>query len=298
VLGLQDIAAMPPSVFRGALPRWAASHVDPGIAHVVGERVDAIVLDLPDEVLASLVHGYATLGEAWEAYRAHPAARRMMRALMDAVVPSAEVVGREGLESFLSGGARRRLIACNHLSYVDTQVTDIVLAREGYRDLADRLVAVAGPKVYTDAWRRLAALGLNTRKTVQSAAVATEQNALPPREMAAIARDTVLACEALMDEGYVVLLYPEGTRSRDGRMQPFLRAVGRYLAADGVHVLPLAQTGTETIFPRDAARMVPGAVRLAFGAPLAPSEDRGSGVARAQAAIAELLPPDYAPGPG
>jgi 1-acyl-sn-glycerol-3-phosphate acyltransferase len=184
---------------------------------------------------------------------------------------------------------------CNHLSYVDTQVTDTVLARAGHRELADRLVAVAGPKVYTDAWRRLAALGLNTRKTVQSAAVATEQDALPPRELAAIARDTLTECESLMDRGYVVLLYPEGTRSRDGRLQPFLRAVGRYLSTEGVRVLPLAQTGTEAVFPRDATQMRPRPVRLAFGPPLAPGGNRDEGLARSHAAVAEHLPEAYRP---
>jgi 1-acyl-sn-glycerol-3-phosphate acyltransferase len=294
---LAAISSLSPPAARDALPRWAAAHVDPSIAAAAAARVGRALETVPDAALAALVEGYAQLGERWDFYPANPAARAMMRMMMEEVVPSHALAGEAELAAFAGGAPRRRLIVCNHLSYVDTQVTDAVLARAGFRELADRIVAVAGPKVYTDAWRRLAALGLHTRKTVQSASVATDQATLPPRELAAIALDTLRSCMSLMDEGYVVLLYPEGTRSRDGRLQPFLRAVGRYLSAEGVHVLPMAQTGTEDIFPREALTMRPGAVRLAFGEELPPLEDRQAQLQATHAAIAGLLPPAYAPPP-
>ena len=294
---LAAISSLPPPAVRDALPRWAGAHVDPSISAPAAARVARALEAVPDDALAALVEGYGRLGERWDFYPANPTARAMMRVLMEEVVPAHELLGHEALEAFAGGRPRRRLIVCNHLSYVDTQVTDAVLARAGFRDLADRIGAVAGPKVYTDAWRRLAALGLHTRKTVQSASVATDQAPLPPRELAAIALDTLRSCVSLMDEGYVVLLYPEGTRSRDGRLQPFLRAVGRYLSTEGVHVLPMAQTGTEHIFPREALTMGPGPVRLAFGSELAPLEDRQAQLQTVHAAIAGLLPAAYAPSP-
>ncbi len=295
MLGKDTIARMAPPALRMALPRWAANHVTEPVAAQVATDVTAALAHVSDEALASLVAAYGSVGEDWTYYPAHPAARAMMRVLMHRLVPRPSIEGVAALEAFVAAPARRKLIVANHLSYIDTQVTDVVLARSGYEALADRIVAVAGPKVYTDAWRRLAALGLNTRKTVQSAAVATEQDLLPARELAAIARDTVSACETLMDEGHVVLLYPEGTRSRDGRLQPFLRAVGRYLASPDTMVLPMAQVGTEVMFPREAERMAPGDVHLVFGAPLAPQTDRLEALRVAHARVAALLPRVYAP---
>ena len=133
--------------------------------------------------------------------------------------------------------------------------------------IADRLIAIAGPKVYTDAWRRLAAISLNTRKTAQSSAVATEQEALDARALATVAFETMEDCARLMDDGSIILLYPEGTRSRTGRLQPFLRAAGRYLRIEGLRVLPMAQSGTDRIYPIDDPLMHPATVSLAFGEP-------------------------------
>lgn len=194
----------------------------------------------------------------------------------------------------------RKLVVCNHLSYTDTQVTDSVLALTNRTAFADRLVAIAGPKVYTEPWRRMAAIALNTRKTAQSSVVASEQDALSPRELAVIAIDTLRDCERLMDEGFVVLLYPEGRRSRDGRMQPFLRAAARYLALTGVTVLPIAQTGGETLFPMDAPRMFRGAVRIACAESFAAADFPGKTAALEEAfrRLAAELPEQYQPAPG
>ena len=159
------------------------------------------------------------------------------------------------------------MVVCNHLSYTDTQITDSLLCLEGRSPIADRLIAIAGPKVYTDAWRRLAAISLNTRKTAQSSAVATEQEALDARALATVAFETMEDCARLMDDGSIILLYPEGTRSRTGRLQPFLRAAGRYLRIEGLRVLPMAQSGTDRIYPIDDPLMHPATVSLAFGEP-------------------------------
>ncbi|MFN7147620.1 MAG: lysophospholipid acyltransferase family protein, partial [Myxococcota bacterium] len=233
-------------------------------------------------------------------YPAVPFARDMTRLYMRALTPTWRVVGADRLDAWAEGGPARRMIVCNHLSYTDTQLTDSILCLEGRAALADRLVAIAGPKVYTDAWRRLAAISLNTRKTAQSSAVATEQGALGPRELAAIAFETLEDCARLMDEGYVVLLYPEGTRSRTGRMQPFLRAAGRYLQIPGLRVLPMVQTGSEKVFPIDDPLMYPNEVRIAFGDAFLAADHPGKHGALAEAhrrMVAEL-PPAYRPEDG
>jgi 1-acyl-sn-glycerol-3-phosphate acyltransferase len=302
--GIEQIANLPVPVLRAALPDWVASHLagDPAAVARVRAALQARLDATSDPALAALLATFATAGDAYRLYPADPFARGMTRTFMAALTPTWRAEGLDQLDTFLAAGPSRRMVVCNHLSYTDTQLTDSLLVLEGRAAFADRLVAIAGPKVYTDPWRRLAAISLNTRKTAQSSAVATEQGALGARELAAVALDTLRDCERLMDEGYVVLLYPEGTRSRTGRLQPFLRASGRYTAIEGLQILPMVQTGSERVFPIDDPLMHPGEVRIAFGAPFVAADFPGrhghGALAEASARMAALLPEAYRPPEG
>ncbi|MFZ5479754.1 MAG: lysophospholipid acyltransferase family protein [Myxococcota bacterium] len=297
---IEDVARLPVDVLRALLPSWVAGHADLPDTRPLEAALRARTDAASDAELNSLLEAFAAAGEAYRLYPAHPFARDMTRLYMAALTPTWDLVGREPLERFLATGPRRKMIVCNHLSYTDTQITDSLLVLAGLREVADRLVAIAGPKVYTDAWRRMAAISLNTRKTAQSSAVATEQGALSPRELAAVAFETIADCERLMDEGYVVLLYPEGTRSRTGRLQPFLRAAARYCSVPDLQILPLAQSGTDRVYPIDAAKMYAAHVRMAFGEPFVAADFPGKATALAEAhrRVADLLPPDYRPEDG
>ena len=303
---VQDVLTMAPAEIRAAIPRWAAAHVEaaPGAQRGIAGDIARIMDGADDAALNELLEAYRVAGETYRFFPGVPLARRMSRALINGAVLDVDVQGLAHLDAFLADTGRRRLVVCNHLSYADTQVTDLVLARLAREGLADRLVAIAGPKVYNDAWRRWAAVALNTRKTAQSSSVATDQDSLSPRALATIARETLEDCNRLMDEGWVVLLYPEGTRSRDGRLQPFLRAAGRYLQLHDVRILPVGITGTEHVHPRDAERMIPSDVGIAFG-PAFDGDDasarelgidaRRGALAEAHTRIAALLPAAYRP---
>lgn len=295
---IDEIAAIPVPVARDLLAGWVAAHatLDPDGAAALTHRLQALVDSVGDDAIAGLLRTFRDAGAEYRLYPADPFARAVTRIYMRALTPTWSVEGLTQLDAFLAGGGRR-MVVCNHLSYTDTQITDSLLCLEGRDALADRLVAIAGPKVYTDAWRRLAAISLNTRKTAQSSAVATEQETLDARALAAVAFQTMEDCARLMDEGWVILLYPEGTRSRNGRLQPFLRAAGRYLRIEGLRVIPMAQTGTNHIFPIDDPLMHPWPATLAFGEPFEPAAvpGRHGAVEEAWRRVAALLPEPYQP---
>jgi 1-acyl-sn-glycerol-3-phosphate acyltransferase len=265
-LTVQDIAGLPLDTLRAALPDWVVSHAALPSGRAAGLRAElrAVVAGFADDQLEDLRAAFAVAGDEYRFYAAHPVARAITRLFMPAVLPGASAGGLDRLDAFwaLPG---RRLIVCNHLSYADTQVTDALLHVFGRSAIADRLVAIAGPKVYTEPWRRMATVALNTRKTAQSIQVATEQDSVGARQLALIALETIADCTRRMDEGWIPLLYPEGTRSRTGALQPFLRAAGRYLAIPELSVLPMAQVGTENVFPIDATTMAPAPVTMRFG---------------------------------
>ncbi len=290
--------ALPLPAIRSILPGWVSAHVDDEALRPEVERdLLAFLVGIDDRTLEQLRANFFAGGEGWAFYPADPAGRLLTRLYMNALVAAPEVRGVDRLHRFLSEGPRRRFLICNHLSYSDTQVTDCVLVSAGLASVADRVVAIAGPKVYTDPWRRLAAISLNTRKTPQSNVVATEQDTLSPRELAAIAFAAIDHCIALADQGYIPLLYPEGARSRSGHLRPFLRASARYLAQADVQILPMAQTGSDRIFPIGASTMYRSPVRLAFGEAFEAANFPGKTgpIREAFTRLAGVLPADYQP---
>lgn len=72
--------------------------------------------------------------------------------------------------------------------------------------------------------------------------------------------------EELLADGWSVILFPEGTRSRDGRMRPFRAGIG-VLAARGVIVVPVGIAGSREVFPKGARLPRRAPVSVVFGSP-------------------------------
>lgn len=72
----------------------------------------------------------------------------------------------------------------------------------------------------------------------------------------------------LLEEGKRVLIFPEGTRSRDGRLLPAKAGLGMIAAKTGAPVVPLRIFGSGKALPRDSGRLRFVPVRIRAGAPL------------------------------
>ena len=84
---------------------------------------------------------------------------------------------------------------------------------------------------------------------------------------AAAKRSINLAVQRIRD-GSSVVIFPEGTRSRDGLLAPFKKG-GFHLAANaGVKVVPVAIRGAGHVMPPGKLWMHPGPVVIDMGAPI------------------------------
>jgi 1-acyl-sn-glycerol-3-phosphate acyltransferase len=82
-------------------------------------------------------------------------------------------------------------------------------------------------------------------------------------------RRSLIACRHVLEQpGNVLILFPEGRRSPDGRMQPFRPGIGFLLAGTNHPVVPAYVSGTEKALPRGRAMPRPYPIRVRVGAPL------------------------------
>jgi 1-acyl-sn-glycerol-3-phosphate acyltransferase len=68
--------------------------------------------------------------------------------------------------------------------------------------------------------------------------------------------------------GVNVIIFPEGTRSPDGKLQPF-KSGGFHLAVDAqVPVIPVTVSGSRELIPKRSLRVNSGTVKVVYGAPI------------------------------
>ena len=76
------------------------------------------------------------------------------------------------------------------------------------------------------------------------------------------------AAEGLCRGGVSAFLFPEGTRSRDGSLQPLKKGGFRLAMQTGLAVVPVAIVGTRRAMPRESVILRPGPVDLFIEPPL------------------------------
>ncbi len=84
----------------------------------------------------------------------------------------------------------------------------------------------------------------------------------------------------MLREGRAFGIYPEGTRSRDGRLYKGRTGVAWLALTAGVPVVPVGLIGTDRVQPVGASFPRLAKVRVSFGPPIHPSRMPGCRPAR------------------
>ncbi len=79
----------------------------------------------------------------------------------------------------------------------------------------------------------------------------------------------------LLGEGKAILIFPEGTRGRGGRLGEGKAGAGMLAVMSGAAVVPVHVSGSERALPRGRALPRPAKVRVVFGPPLHFKPGRG-----------------------
>lgn len=106
------------------------------------------------------------------------------------------------------------------------------------------------------------------------------------------------AIESALAAGDAVVLFAEGTRSRDGRIGPFKRGLHLILSRQPVPVVPVGVRGTFCAWPAGRPLPRPARVACAFGPPIpADRITTDGGIDYLRSRVAELAGQDLSQGP-
>jgi 1-acyl-sn-glycerol-3-phosphate acyltransferase len=83
---------------------------------------------------------------------------------------------------------------------------------------------------------------------------------------------TILTGIDYIRSGISICIFPEGTRSRDGKMQPFKEGSLKMAAKTGCPIIPMAITNSAEIFENHLPIVRPCRVIVEYGSPIYPKE--------------------------
>jgi 1-acyl-sn-glycerol-3-phosphate acyltransferase len=111
------------------------------------------------------------------------------------------------------------------------------------------------------------------------------------------AQASVAAAVDVLRSGLHILIFVEGTRSKDGRLAAFKRGPFYLAKETGAPIIPVAISGTQRLMRKGSMAIVPGVVKVEMLAPIDPAayETREELMDAVRAAIAGALPEEMRP---
>ena len=188
-----------------------------------------------------------------------------------------EVTGREHVPQ--AGGV---LLVANHTSYADPPIVGAACPRPVHFMAKSELFAIP-------------LLSAFIRRT----------HAFPVKREAADQQALRRALRLLRGDR-VLLIFPEGSRSPDGRLMPFEAGAAFVALASEAQVVPVGIDGADRLLPPGKPILLPAKLRVRFGPPVDLSPFRRQRRSREllqqacdtmSAALSAVLPPDRQPSP-
>jgi 1-acyl-sn-glycerol-3-phosphate acyltransferase len=157
-----------------------------------------------------------------------------------------EVKGKHNIPE--AGGV---IIAANHLSYLDPPLIGISMKRQAYYMAKESLFK--NPLI---GW------------FVRSFSIPVDRESPKP--------STIKEAVKLLKDGKVLVLFPEGGRSKDGDIGGGKRGVAMIAAMSKAPVVPTLIEGTDRALPKGARFLSPAKVRITFGKPMKIKSDEST----------------------
>ena len=166
--------------------------------------------------------------------------------------PLLSLLGRpkvEGLEHVPHSGPM--ILASNHLAVADSFYLPLVVSR--------RITFLAKAEYFT---------GTGLKGRFQRWFYTAAGQVPIDRTDADSAQSALITAERILNDGKLLGMYPEGTRSPDGRLYKGKTGLARLALESGVPVIPVAMIGTDVVNPPGSKMWRFGRVKVKFGKPM------------------------------
>ncbi len=192
--------------------------------------------------------------------------QRAARALLRAPVRRLWPLELAGFDTVPRDGPA--ILCANHLSFFDSVFMMMTL---------DRPVYFIGKADYLDSWK--------TRRLFPAMGMIPIDRDSGTRAMVALD-----AAAGVLREGALLCVFPEGSRSRDGRLHRGYSGAARLAMTVDCPILPVGITGTAEVQPPGARLPRPGrSCSITIGTPLTAVRDDGTGTRMAARALTDQL---------
>ncbi|WP_415948672.1 lysophospholipid acyltransferase family protein [Streptomyces sp. KLOTTS4A1] len=143
------------------------------------------------------------------------------------------------------------ILAGNHLTFIDSMIMPLCLKRQCFFIGKDEYVTGKGLKGRAMAWFFTGTGMIPVDRDGGRGGVAA-----------------LMTGRRILEEGKIFSIYPEGTRSPDGRLYRGRTGIARLTLMTGAPVVPFAIIGTDKIQPGGSGVPRPGKVTVRFGEPM------------------------------
>lgn len=175
--------------------------------------------------------------------------RRIFNSVLRVMLTLRHSIEVSGLENLESGGPF--VFTPNHSSHFDL----LSIAGSLPHRMVHRTFAVAAKDYFFNG-------------TLKTLAARTFVNAIPFDRKGRV-NESMQRCREALDDGYSLVIFPEGTRSPDGLLQEFKPGVGQLLAGHAkARAIPVFIDGAYQIMPKGSKRPREGKLKVTFGKPI------------------------------
>jgi 1-acyl-sn-glycerol-3-phosphate acyltransferase len=202
-------------------------------------------------------------------HKREPVMQMVVEGLTALTAPTIKVGGKENLKKAIETNQGRNIVfIANHLSNFDASAILQVLRRTGFGEIAEKLIFLQGIKLNKTPVANILLQGFNVIPVWPP--TLTPKNKEEEEKRMALTRESLIDAKKALKQGYNLLIFAEGGRSRDGTLGEAEPAITSYLTLEpGTQVVPVAISGTEEALPPGGIIPRPSVkIRVDFGKPI------------------------------